>query len=941
MNVSGTCLTELETGADWYQVNGTGNAFKLNACASDPSTGLGISVFTGNCTQLTCIEHESRQVANCNANGYSISWVTELGKTYRIMVSGLPIGVDIASSSNRRRLEPNIVPDFTLDIVEQSALENSDCQSSSAVAFETPVPGTTVGDSDSLTVYNTCSETKTERTGAWYTVSEGTPTEDGVIVYEANTCNAGSNFYNAMSVFRGDCGSLACVDVDVLPCQNGWFGQQVYWTTARNETFQIFVHSADTIEASLYGAGSFQMKIAYSNRIENDQCGTAVEMDTNNTDILKGSTSGSKPDMNAIEGSSCGTGGAGAWYRITGTGAVFQASTCNGDTDHKTAIQVFSGKCGSLNCIGQAGGNRALCSDASVSGMASVVNFETEVFVDYYILVTPRKEGKTGSFGLEITQIVPSEGNQCSKSLPLALDGALLTGSTLGATADFQPGEVCGVPLDTPGIWYSIEGTGKGLAVSLCNNVGFDAAISVFTGPSCDDLKCVTGTSAIDPACDNGQGVAAAFSSESLATYYIYVHGALGSPYGMGDFGLSSTEFKILQSNEFCPDASSIATDGSQIQGSTEDATHASIPSSSCGIQIENPGLWYTFTGNGQPFEILACSEDVGDFDTSVSVFMGTCDELSCVTGATFTENFCSNAQARERYLQTTGSPGFQFVTENLETYYLFVHGTGGVGDFDLFVKDMDLVGFGTASPTTTPIKYGTNLFRWTPVGVKIVIPTDYLSQEIVVAPNGTATVDGYLIDYVPPPDFSGEDYMTVRGCIGPVCYRFNITVIVMGDGNDPAASATTKGSSKLLAWLLPLILIPCLCICISVPLFIWYRKKTGAKNNDNMDGEGLEDEDRGVDDDDGSYDEEDGTLLPHESNIVKRGASESSINDDEDWESSDNDGSLDDDSDDDDSDDDDGGDDDSDDDDDDDTSEESDEGFSSDDSSSDRFTDE
>eukprot|EP00537_Pseudo-nitzschia_pungens_P011055 CAMPEP_0172385844 /NCGR_PEP_ID=MMETSP1061-20121228/3454_1 /TAXON_ID=37318 /ORGANISM="Pseudo-nitzschia pungens, Strain cf. pungens" /LENGTH=1877 /DNA_ID=CAMNT_0013115001 /DNA_START=415 /DNA_END=6048 /DNA_ORIENTATION=- len=880
LEVDESCVTGLETVAGWYEVEGNGTVYTLRACPLDPSNSVSISVFIGECSNMTCVENQSRQVADCD-NGFTSSWVAELGQTYNVLVSGLPVGVEFASST-RRQLEPKGGPGFKLDFTEEEIPANNACVLSTSVSSENAVEGITVG-GNSVSLHETCEETK--KTGTWHTVSKGNSSDDGILVYEANTCSSKTNFYNAISVFRGDCESLDCVNIDVLPCDREQYGQRVYWTTHNEEEFHVFVHAADTVQAKKFDAGSYSMEISYHDRLPNDQCGTAIEVELGGEII--GSTEGAKPDMNSINESSCGIGRAGAWYRVVGTGGVFQASTCSSSTDHKTWIMIFSGLCGSLTCMDQVEADRSLCSDPEITAKAArkaaTVNFKTQKDVIYYILVAGQETNGSvsGSFGLTLTEITPSPGNECNEALSLSLDNFSTPGTTLQATIDFSHGDVCGVPLDTPGVWYTIEGTGKGMEFSTCEDNNYNTAISIFKG-SCNDLECITGTKARDPNCDN-QGVTAAFPSEAKTTYYIYVHGT-GSSDNMGNFTLTKNQFDVIESNEFCSQARSIKTDGSRIQGSTQDATHAAIQESSCGVEITNPGLWYTFNGTGQPFTISACDKDVEDFDVSVSVFAGDCDNLQCITGATFFDNYCSLSGSKQRQLQTsTYNSNFRFMTEIQKDYFLFVHGQEGVGDFDLFVIDENLENFGTTAPSATPIRYGTDLYRWTVVDYEIEIGTDYRSVTIVFRPRGTARVVGSRIMYTPPPEFVGEDLMTVNGCVGADCYRFDIVVSVMGDEKDMIlaeggdANIEQEGWNKLWLLLLLLVFIPC---CTCVPFYIWYRKR---KQENDVDGsESHESEDEFTDDD-----EEGGKLLPLKpKSLVVTDSVDS--NSDEDWESDD-----------------------------------------------------
>lgn len=817
------CLTGLESVGGWYQVIGNGNVFTLTACSLESSKSVGVSVFTESCSKSECLEHQSRQVAACgNGNGHSTSFSTEPNKAYNILVAGIPVGAPLPSSTdslfstftNTRRLESNT--DFRLELNEAEAPPNSKCGSAFPAAFEKPVLGNTLG---LLTEFKTCHGS--QKSGAWYTVEgKEPPGNDGIVVYEANTCNAGSNFYNTMSVFQGDsCSEHECVDVDVLPCPSGWFGQQVYWSTSKKENFQIFVHSSDSIEAETYNAGSFQIDLHTHARLPNDQCAAALRVESNRLQSVKSTTKGAKPDIDSIENSSCGTGGAGAWYTVRGTGSIMQASTCSDETNHKTGIQVYSGECGKLTCIDSAFGNKALCEN----GNGSVVNFKTNPGQDYYILVTNRREGRTGNFRFQVMETDTVNNDECSAAVALNKGKNSISGSTLQATIDFPPGEECVVPLDAPGVWYEIDGLGKGIEVSTCQSNEFDSAISVFKG-GCTGMQCVAGSAAFNPKCTNGQGVVTSFYGERNTKYHVLVHGQSRSSLNIGDFTVSYSEFDILEANEFCPAAREVATDGTRIQGSTQDASHASIPVTSCGVEINNPGLWYKFRGNGQPFSISACSED-GDFDVSVSVFKGGprgCDSLSCMTGTTFA-NVCSSAQAR-RFLQGGSSDAFRLMTDAGQDYFIFVHGTG-VGDFDLYVRDENLTGFGTVAPTETPLKHGKDLYRWTPENTKVLdVPTDYFDLEVVSPPSdGEVTVSGYMLKYAPPEDFVGEVSMSVIGCNDGECRRFDVTIHVKGERVETDKDKGDEGWNKM--WLLLLLLLLLIPI-IALPFYFFCKKK-------------------------------------------------------------------------------------------------------------------
>ena len=816
--VEGNCLSGLETIGGWYHVIGNGKVFSLKACTFDIAKNIGISVFTGECDRLECIEHHSRQAADCaSGHGQIVSFVSKPETLYSIFVSGLPVGVEISnqnvvsigvpvdSFSVRRHLTPILELDYDLELTEAETPTNDRCRSAIPATIGAPIDGSTTG---LLTTYKTCQDT--DKPGAWYTIEGGTPAEDGIILYEANTCSPNSNFYNTISVFRGEgCGWHDCVDVEILPCPNESFGQQVFWSTALQEDFQIFVHSADTIEAARYDAGSFQMNVIYNNRLPNDQCTTAMKVELDALDVVNGTTSGARPDTNSIENSSCEAGGAGAWYRVTGNGSIFQASTCSSETNHGTRIHVYTGACRRLTCVSSGSGNMAMCDDSN----GSVVNFKTKVGEEYYILVSSRN-GEIGNFGLQVSETQSPSNNECKNFISLMEDD--LVGSTNQATMDFPVDYSCGLPLNSPGVWYEVDGEGLGVEVNVCDS-DFDSAISIFEGSACGELKCITGTSAISEKCANGKGVTASFFGVQNTTYRVYVHGRSRSSHNTGNFTVSKSSFGVIESNEFCPSASQLPTDGSRIQVSTKDATHASIPSSSCGVGISNPGLWYAFQGTGQPFKISACNRDEGDVDVSVSLFVGGsegCDALKCLTGTTFIDAVCPASEER-RFLQTGLSLSLsplRIMTEKNQNYYAFVHGTGGVGDFDLsVVEENDNVFVGTDPPTEASLTYGKDLHRWVPINSdSLVIYMDYLSLEIVDQPLGNVTTQGFRIFYAPPYNYIGDDVMTVDGCNGEDCDRFDVTISVIDHTEETTSDDNKQDNSwKWYLWFLVLGVIP------------------------------------------------------------------------------------------------------------------------------------
>jgi hypothetical protein len=564
--------------------------------------------------------------------------------------------------------------------------------------------------------YETCDGT--ERQGVWYKIEAGSMPPNEVV--QANTCFAETNVMNSISVFRGDnCSALECIETDSIYCKNGELGQVVYWSGDPEEDYYLFVHSVDNAEADAdadvdtLGDGSLFLNVLNFPQVLNDDCSTATTASTDGT-VISGMTEGARPETNTTDTTPCGIESAGVWYKVTGTGSSLRATTCLPGTNHPTQIHVFSGSCGSLSCISVEANNYAVCSNIDIPTNSATVNWRSEEGAEYFVLVSSR-DGSVGDFELQVTEFDPVANDQCSDAIDFSL-GSQISGSTMDATNDFPyDSEYCGLPLETAGVWYEIEGTGNGISFSTCAGNDYNSAISIFTGSDCKNLQCLTGVATLDPSCDYA-GVTAAWLSQNNETYYVYVHGSALNSYG--SFEVVAEEFVVIEPNEFCQQALPVTGNESFIQGSTEDATYAA-PTNACGVEVVNPGLWYTIEGTGYPYEISACARDNTDtFDVSVSLFSGdNCGELNCVSGYTFTDQFCSTdgvgSSTSARFLQNSSDSlgSISLDSEEGATYYVYVHGqdpssledgniTNGVGDFDLIIRSQVPP---TRAPTTFP----------------------------------------------------------------------------------------------------------------------------------------------------------------------------------------------------------------------------------------------
>jgi len=539
-----------------------------------------------------------------------------------------------------------------------------------------------------------------ERKGGWYKVPSSSMSPGEIV--QANTCFPETNAMNEISVFKGeDCTALECVQTDEISCKNGFRGHVVYWVAEPEEDYYVFAHavkdSEELADVDTLGNGSVLLNVLNFPPVDNDDCGLAIAVSTDGS-VVSGSTEGATPESTLTTSETCGIESAGVWFKVNGTGLDLRATTCLPGTDHPTQIHVFSGSCDSLTCISVEANNYGVCSDFDIATNSATVNWESEEGEEYFILVGSR-DGSFGNFELSITEFdEPADNDHCPNATPIVIPGTetvITGGATKDATNDFPYGErFCGAPLDTAGVWYTIEGTGDGLSVSTCGQNDYNSAISIFTGNDCGELQCYTGIATRDPSCNYG-GVTAAWLSDVGETYHVYVHGSAQNSYGT--FDLQVEKFTNVVENGFCNEALPITDPGVYIRATTLNATH-SAPTNVCGAETVHPGLWYTFEGTGAPFYITSCPLD--SINVTVSLFEGdNCGELSCISGTQFTRSMCGTEPETNdinvRFLQKDPAPTV-LESEVGKTYYMFIHGQvtedtdntydpeNGVGGFDI-----------------------------------------------------------------------------------------------------------------------------------------------------------------------------------------------------------------------------------------------------------------
>ncbi|VEU41113.1 unnamed protein product [Pseudo-nitzschia multistriata] len=135
--------------------------------------------------------------------------------------------------------------------------------------------------------------------------------------------------------------------------------------------------------------------------------------------------------------------------------------------------------------------------------------------------------------------------------------------STVGLAPLSPPIESCansggGASEDSPSLWYSLVGSGKGIRASVCRDpTNFDAVISVYAASSCDDLVCVSGSASEESTGETGSSCDTHWVAEEGTTYYIRVHGSSSAETGSFNLFLETLTNDVT---ELCSDENSEGT---------------------------------------------------------------------------------------------------------------------------------------------------------------------------------------------------------------------------------------------------------------------------------------------------------------------------------------------------------------------------------------------
>ncbi|MEO8589264.1 MAG: T9SS type A sorting domain-containing protein [Flavobacteriales bacterium] len=349
--------------------------------------------------------------------------------------------------------------------------------------------------------------------------------------------------------------------------------------------------------------GDFDLSITCA-PVDEDDCLGALPIACGET--LTGSTTDALTDA----APDCGTSvsAAGIWYTFTGIDGQMTLTTCGPGTDYDSKLNVYTGSCSDLECVA---GN----DDIAEGVPCSSVTFNTTAGTTYYALVQGY-DGATGNYGISLT---------C---------------------------QTCGTPQNVNTTTLDVS------ALLYWESANTGAQFTVEFGPAGFTLgtgTVITGTNGVD-------GPPVELTGLTADTQYdVYVTDDCGS----GDVSLPAgpVTFTTLAvppaANASCATPTPLVC-GSTVEGNTELGLYT--PGPACGsANVSTKGLWYSFTGTDEEITLSTC--DATDYDSKISVFTGTCEELVCAGGNDDAVG-CGGNSSSVTFLSTNGT-----------AYLVLVHG--------------------------------------------------------------------------------------------------------------------------------------------------------------------------------------------------------------------------------------------------------------------------
>jgi hypothetical protein len=555
----------------WYTVIGDGKELIASTCGVSLSSGARITVFTGTCDNLLCVD--SAASSNCGEQMW-VSWDSNVNELYYILVYG-----STGSQGHSFELKIDEAP---------SNLRCTDTTAEFTVSTGMTIMGVTeVALSEDETF---CKQGPAADLGSWYSFVGESDSR-----FTISACSEFTDFQIQLSVFVGDdCNNLECIGFNNgISCGSG---SPITWDAVRGQNYYILAQGSPSTQIS----GNFALTVGS----ENDLCATAIGPLPTDDSVTMGSTAGATSDSQYLGCFSDGgtISAPGVWYFVEGAGSLLKATTCVPETDlnFDTKISVYQGEsCDQLSCM---------VANDNDCGKQSRVSWFAEEGEAYYILIHGYS---TGDFGLAISVVSNDSCDSAYGNLPT--DGSTMLGSTVNSAVATGV-DSCTVDMNSSSLpaWYSFEGTGSNVTVDTCAFPGFESQLSILKG-DCSDLQCVS---------FEMDECLVTFPSTYTQEYRVLVSGL--DPFG------DTYAVAVDSNNNQCQNALGPLSIGDVVRGSTVTATtidvgHCDTPG------LQGAGVWYSFMGKSQNVTAFTCSAFADAIASRLSVFAGDCDDLTCV----------------------------------------------------------------------------------------------------------------------------------------------------------------------------------------------------------------------------------------------------------------------------------------------------------------------
>ncbi|KQS91546.1 T9SS type A sorting domain-containing protein [Chryseobacterium sp. Leaf394] len=281
----------------------------------------------------------------------------------------------------------------------------------------------------------------------------------------------------------------------------------------------------------------------------------------------------------------------------------------------------------------------------------------------YYVKVVSVGAAGESSGCTETTfsTVPPAPTNDdCATAITLAVNpdlncGSVTAGYTLGATdSGLVPDPCYGDPDDD--VWFKFIATDVRHRISLSNVMSVGTVdddyvmFQVFSG-SCGTL---TDISCVDYLSETITGLTVG------DTYWIRVY-SYSDAGSRQSFNICVGAYPPPPANDACSGAVTVTSypftyNQVDAAGSTNNAGFITV----CSPSEMNDGTWFTFTGNGNTYDITVSMPAGSDFDPEIGVYSGSCGSLVCVdtvddNGSGGAENISVSTTAGETYYVNVG----------------------------------------------------------------------------------------------------------------------------------------------------------------------------------------------------------------------------------------------------------------------------------------------